>query len=175
NIYVLGYYNALPHFSEGQQEVIVAMIHELNEAIENVAEEHGETFIPTFDSIAEKNKEYLPNPIDIHPTEEGYKVIADLYLAKILPTIDVVPPKITLLGDNPIELIQGETSTEPIIEVINNMEGDLTESVDITEDIDTNVPGEYEINYEVANSSGNITTETRKVVVLEDDEAPVIT
>src|SRR5699024_8380718 len=71
NIYVLGYYNALPHFSEGQQEVIVAMIHELNEAIENVTEEHGETFIPTFDSIAEKNTEYLPNPIDIHPTEEG--------------------------------------------------------------------------------------------------------
>src|SRR5699024_12232480 len=38
-----------------------------------------------------------------------------------------------------------------------------------------NVPGEYEVNYEVADSSGNITTETRKVVVLEDDEAPVIT
>ena len=175
NIYVLGYYNALPHFSEGQQEVIVAMIHELNEAIENVTEEHGETFIPTFDSIAEKNTEYLPNPIDIHPTEEGYQVIADLFLDNILPTIDVVPPEITLLGDNPIELMQGETFTDPGVEAIDDMDGDLTESVEITEDIDMNVPGEYEVNYEVADSSGNITTETRKVVVLEDDEAPVIT
>src|SRR5699024_9394842 len=80
NIYVLIYYNALPHFSDGQLVVIVSMIHEMNEAIENVAEEHRETFIPTFDSIAEKNKEYLPNPIDIHPTKEGYQVIADLFL-----------------------------------------------------------------------------------------------
>src|SRR5699024_9086161 len=56
-----------------------------------------------------------------------------------------------------------------------DLDGDLTESVEITEDIDMNVPGEYEVNYEVADSSGNITTETRKVVVLEDDEAPVIT
>src|SRR5699024_1292273 len=38
-----------------------------------------------------------------------------------------------------------------------------------------NVPGEYTVNYEVADNSGNITTETRKVVVLEDNEAPVIT
>src|SRR5699024_1472138 len=36
-------------------------------------------------------------------------------------------------------------------------------------------PGEYTVNYEVADNSGNITTETRKVVVLEDNEAPVIT
>src|SRR5699024_12771692 len=95
NIYVLGYYNALPHFSEGQQEVIVAMIHELNEAIENVTEEHGETFIQTLDSIAEKNTEYLPNPIDIHPTEEGYQAIADLFLDNSLSSIVVVPPEIT--------------------------------------------------------------------------------
>ena len=174
-IYVLGYYNALPHFSDGQQEVIVSMIHELNEAIENVAEEHGETFIPTFDSIAEKNKEYLPNPIDIHPTEEGYQVIADLFLDNILPTIDVVPPEITLLGDNPIEFTQGETFADPGVEAVDDVDGDLTESVEITEDLDMNVPGEYTVNYEVADNSGNITTETRKVVVLEDNEAPVIT
>src|SRR5699024_11743034 len=111
--YVLGYYNALPHFSDGQQEVIVSMIHELNEAIENVAEEHGKTFIPTFDSIAEKNKEYLPNPIDIHPTEEDYQVIANLFLDKILPTIDVVPPEITLLVDNTIEFIHGKNFADP--------------------------------------------------------------
>src|SRR5699024_11374349 len=101
------------HCSDEQQSVIVFNIHGLNVTIENVAEEHGETFIPTVDSIAEKNKEYLPNPIDIHPTEEGYQVIADLFLDNILPTIDVVPPEITLLGDNPIELMQGETFTAP--------------------------------------------------------------
>src|SRR5699024_6556831 len=97
------------------------------------------------------------------------------FLDNILPTIDVVPPEITLLGDNPIELMQGETFTDPGVEAIDDMDGDLTESVEITEDIDMNVPGEYEVNHEVADSSGNITTETRKVVVLEDDEDPVIT
>ena len=174
-IYVLGYYNALPHFSEGQQEVIVSMIHELNEAIENVTAEHGETFIPTFDSIAEKNKEYLPNPIDIHPTEEGYQVIADLFLEQILPNIDIVPPELTLLGNNPIEFTQGETFADPGVEAVDDIDGDLTDSIKITDDIDMKVPGEYEVNYEIADSSGNITTETRKVIVLEDDEAPVIT
>src|SRR5699024_12148725 len=97
------------------------------------------TFIPTFDSIAEKNKEYLPNPIDIHPTEEGYQVIADLFLDNILPTIDVVPPEITLLGDNPIELMQGETFTDPGEEAIDDRDGDLTEAVEINEDIDMTV------------------------------------
>src|SRR5699024_10257172 len=48
-IYVLGYYNALPHFSDGQQEAIVSMLHELNDAIENVSVDHVETFIPTSD------------------------------------------------------------------------------------------------------------------------------
>src|SRR5699024_11650177 len=51
----------------------------------------------------------------------------------------------------------------------------LTKTIKITKNIDMNVPGKYEINKEVADSSRNITTETRKVVVLEDDEAPVIT
>src|SRR5699024_4374557 len=132
-IYVLGYYNALPHFSEGQQEVIVSMIHELNEAIENVTAEHGETFIPTFDSIAEKNKEYLPNPIDIHPTEEGYQVIADLFLEQILPNIDIVPPELTLLGNNPIEFTQGETFADPGVEAVDDIDGDLTDSIKITD------------------------------------------
>src|SRR5699024_12525821 len=58
---------------------------------------------------------------------------------------------------------------------VDDVDGDLTESVEITEDLDMNVPGEYTVNYEVADNSGNITTETRKVVVLEDNEAPVIT
>src|SRR5699024_12319612 len=144
-----GYYNALPHFSDGQQEVIVSMIHELNEAIENVAEEHGETFIPTFDSIAEKNKEYLPNPIDIHPTEEGYQVIADLFIDNILPTIEVVPPEITLLGDNPIEFTQGVTFADPGVDAADEVDGDLTDSVVISEDLDMNVPVEYTDNYEI--------------------------
>src|SRR5699024_9644665 len=174
-IYVLGYYNALPHFSDGQQEVIDSMSHELNEAIENVAEEHGETIIPTFDSIAEKNKEYLQNPINIQRTEEGDQVMADLFLDNILPTIEDVPADVTILANNTIELMQGETFTDPGVEEIDDMDGDLTESVKITEDIDMNVPGEYDVNYEVADSSGNITTDTRKVVVLEDDEATVIT
>src|SRR5699024_10160981 len=59
-------------------------------------------------------------------------------------------------------------------EAVDDVDGDLTESVEITEDLDMNVPGEYTVNYEVADNSGNITTETRKVVVLEDNEAPVI-
>src|SRR5699024_4781637 len=74
-----------------------------------------------------------------------------------------------------IEFTQGETFADPGVEAVDDVDGDLTESVEITEDIDMNVPGEYEVNYEVADSSGNITTETRKVVVVEDEEATVIT
>src|SRR5699024_9637184 len=70
---------------------------------------------------------------------------------------------------------QGETFADPGVEAVDDIDGDLTDSIKITDDIDMKVPGEYEVNYEVADSSGNITTETRKVIVLEDDEAPVIT
>src|SRR5699024_12402438 len=96
--------------------------------------------------------------------DEGYQVLYDLFLHTIIATIYFVPPEITLLGYNPIELMRGETFTAPGVEEIDDMDGDLTESVEITEAIDMNVPGEYEVNYEVADSSGNITTETRKEI-----------
>src|SRR5699024_12506467 len=122
--------------------MIVSMNNKMNEASENVTEEHVETIILTLNSITEKNTEYLPNTIDIHPTEEGYQDIADLFLDNILPTIDVVPPEITLLGDNPIEFTQGETFADPGEEADDEVDGDLTESVEITEDLDMKVPGE---------------------------------
>lgn len=174
SIYVLGYYNALPHLPEDKQEVIVPIIHELNDAIQNATEDYGETYIPTFDSIAEKNKEYLPNPIDIHPTVEGYQVIGDLFLESILPTIDVVAPEITLNGDNPVEFMQGGKFVDPGVEAVDDVDGELTDFVEITDDINMNIPGEYKVTYQVSDSSGNGTTETRKVIVLKDKKAPII-
>ncbi|REJ13981.1 MAG: hypothetical protein C6W57_15180 [Caldibacillus debilis] len=86
DIYVMGYYNALPYL-ENMQSLVVPIIQLLNQKIENAAGEYGAAFIPTFDLFAGRYPEYLPNPNDIHPNEAGYQAIAARFLERIWPNL----------------------------------------------------------------------------------------
>ncbi|GAB3794145.1 immunoglobulin-like domain-containing protein [Virgibacillus kimchii] len=174
-VYVLGYYNALPYL-EDMQDPIVLMIDLLNETIKGIAIENGAIYIPTFEAFDGKHELYLPNPDDIHPTEEGYEVIADLFLEEILPIepIDREEPVITLNGDNEMELEAGEDYIEPGAAAADNVDGDLTDAIEIDGEVHTDVPGEYIVTYTVSDAAGN-NAEVKRTVVVVDTEAPVIT
>lgn len=79
-IYVMGYYNALPFYEN--QDIIQFAISALNNAIKETAQNNGAVYVPTFDAFEGLYEQFLPNP-DIHPTEEGYKVIARAFLNKM--------------------------------------------------------------------------------------------
>ena len=175
-IYVMAYYNALPY--EDDQDVVEIMIDALNEAITAGADNHNVTFVPTFDAFDGKHEIYLPNPDDIHPNEEGYRVIADLFLDEIvpaLPPIDIdVDPEITLIDDNPMEIEVGSVYEEPGATAEDYEGRDITEYMEITgaEEVNTDEPNDYTITYTVEDDAGNEAVKERTVTVVEAEEVP---
>jgi lysophospholipase L1-like esterase len=75
-VYVMGYYNPFPHLPEAQQAALLPLLDALNQTIQNMAMMNGDIFVPTAKLIEKHEKEYLPNPADIHLSIEGYQVIA---------------------------------------------------------------------------------------------------
>lgn len=83
DIYVMGYYNALPYLPLELQEVTVPLLETLNMVIENPTNVYAATFVPTFEAFEGNYNIYLPNPTDIHPSEAGYEAIAYAFMEKI--------------------------------------------------------------------------------------------
>ena len=81
DIYVMGYYNALPYLSDDLQEQIIPMLNGLNQAIDSASTPFDTTYIPT--SFGDDFTLFLPDEEDIHPNEKGYRVIADAFMAEI--------------------------------------------------------------------------------------------
>jgi lysophospholipase L1-like esterase len=75
-VYVMGYFNPFPHLPEQQQAALMPLLDAFNQTIQNVAMMNGDIFVPTATVIEKHEKEYLPNPLDIHLGIEGYKVVA---------------------------------------------------------------------------------------------------
>lgn len=170
SVYVMGYYNALPWVEgEAAQELIETGIGLMNEGIREIAEENDAIYVPTWDAFTGKSDEYLPNP-DIHPNEAGYQAIADEFLQEIIPNLeerDTEPPIITLNGDEAIELEVGDTYEEMGATAYDDVDGDLTDAIEISGEVDTDKPGEYHITYTVSDAAGNVAEAVRRVTVVE--------
>ncbi|MBI2432517.1 MAG: DUF5011 domain-containing protein [Candidatus Hydrogenedentes bacterium] len=81
--------------------------------------------------------------------------------------VDTVLPVITLLGDQQISLDCGSGPfDDPGATANDNVDGDLTDEINVTGAVDTDAPGEYLLRYDVEDSSGNdATTVVRRVFV----------
>lgn len=80
-IILVGYYNPFPRMTE-YKDKIDEIIKYVNHMYEQIAEDEKIEYIDIFD-IFEKNTQDLPNPMNIHPMESGYKKIADKVINKI--------------------------------------------------------------------------------------------
>lgn len=88
-VFVMGYYNALPYLDES---VTLPLIEMLNNTIKVKAEENGATFVPTFDKFVGKYDQYLDHQPDIHPNMEGYRALADAFMehiSKVFPPVSL--------------------------------------------------------------------------------------
>lgn len=100
-------------------------------------------------------------------------------IVKVTNAPDTTPPVITLLGNNSIELVQGNTYSEPGYTATDNIDGIITANV-ITDfgAVNVTIPGSYPIYYNVSDQAGNAAqTVTRTLIVkaAPDTIAPVIT
>lgn len=77
---------------------------------------------------------------------------------------DKVPPVITL-SDGDIRIAVGGVYTEPGYRAVDDCDGDITEKVEVSGEVDTKTAGKYVLEYTVADSFGNVGTAKRTVTV----------
>ncbi len=79
--------------------------------------------------------------------------------------VDTTPPVITLLGDNPLDLVVGDTYVEPGVTATDDVDGDLTSAIQVENGVDLTQPSTYSIRYRVEDAAGNSAQSTRTVRV----------
>ncbi|MBM7552141.1 GDSL-type esterase/lipase family protein [Thalassobacillus pellis] len=82
-VYVMGYYNPFPYAPAEQQPQLEELLNNLNGLIQLATLINGDTYVPTKDIIAKNYQTYLPNPSNIHLSEEGYQAVAKEFWKKL--------------------------------------------------------------------------------------------
>jgi len=75
DIIMIGYYNPLSKISSHYTRELEPMFLYGNEQIRKIAYKHNAHYIDIYEIFME-NPEYIPNPLDIHPSISGYEAIA---------------------------------------------------------------------------------------------------
>ena len=78
---------------------------------------------------------------------------------------DETPPVLTLLGDSTITIQAGSKFTDPGYTANDNIDGDITDRVTVSNDHNIYKAGTYTITYTVTDNFGNTATATRTLVV----------
>lgn len=86
---------------------------------------------------------------------------------------DITAPTITLNGSNSVYIKLGETYSDQGFTATDNVDGDLTDKVSISGDVNTGVAGNYSLTYEVTDSAGNVAKVTRSIYVFEKQASNV--
>ena len=95
------------------------------------------------------------------------------------PTIlaDTTKPVITLKGENPLLLEVGAIYPDPGIKAIDNVDGDISSRVKITNGSGITIPamivGTFDIIHNVEDSVGNKADEVRRTVIIQDTQPPI--
>jgi large repetitive protein len=101
---------------------------------------------------------------------------ASMASVPLIIKLDLGVPVITLLGDNPLELLAGETYVEPGATATDNEDGDISGDIVIDASaVNTAVAGTYDVTYNVTDAAGNAATEVVRTVIVSDNDPPVIT
>lgn len=81
-IYVMGYYFAYPHTRVSQKEGIKKELDRLHTILKTQSEVNGATYVSVEETFGVNATTLLPNPADVHPTMEGYRVMANAFFSQ---------------------------------------------------------------------------------------------
>lgn len=101
------------------------------------------------------------------PTNASVGTQLSAFQLRVVPSLDSTLPVITLLGDHPMNVVQGASFTDPGATASDNVDGDISGAITVTGDtVDTNTIGAYILSYDVSDAASNAaTTVTRTVNV----------
>ena len=88
-------------------------------------------------------------------------------ISRKVKIVDVESPVITLNGEKKLSIYTGSSYEEKNATALDNYDGDISNKISVSGNVDTSKIGEYIISYKVADSSNNEATIERKVKVLE--------
>lgn len=108
-----------------------------------------------------------PDSVPILQSESECQPLAGQDLKFVSITIDNEAPVITLNGDNPMVVKQGDSYVELGATAQDNIDGDLSDKIEVSGNVDTNTIGTYVITYTVSDDAGNVATVERIVNVVE--------
>lgn len=76
DIILIGYYNPLWHMRKSYAKELDPVFVYANNKMKELSKKH-DTYYVDIHHIFEKNQQFLPNPLDIHPSGSGYAAISD--------------------------------------------------------------------------------------------------
>ena len=125
----------------------------------------------------------VKNPVDIRRLGEyiiTYDVVDSsgnkaVSLEREVSVRDTIMPEMYLVGEAALEFEVGREYSDAGATAVDAFEGNLTGSIKVDNQVDTTKPGQYEVLYNVADSSGNKAEQLVRRVVVVDRLAPVIT
>lgn len=105
-----------------------------------------------------------------------FQIIYKVYLFLILLICfssckkDNTPPVITILGSNPLIYCiipdMPQPFTDPGATATDDEDGDVTSAINANSNVNTELPGTYQITYTVKDKAGNSTIAVREVEVM---------
>ncbi len=99
------------------------------------------------------------------------EVVRTVNVVAEIPPVDTEAPIITLLGESTEEVIKGSIYTDPGAMATDNL--DKAVRISSTGEVNTAVTGTYIITYSATDRTGNTSTKTRTVKVIEETPPPV--
>jgi len=90
-------------------------------------------------------------------------------IIRVVNVIDGISPVITLEGETNVVVNKYYSYEEPGFKAVDNLDGDLTDSVAIESNVDTSIVGTYTIRYKLYDKAGNKTVVERSVEVVDNN------
>lgn len=84
---------------------------------------------------------------------------------------DKESPSIILEGDSIINIYLGSTYSEPGYKALDTCEGDITNKVIVSGEVNTNLVGDYQLTYTVEDANGNKQETTRTIKVIKRESS----
>jgi metal-sulfur cluster biosynthetic enzyme len=89
--------------------------------------------------------------------------------------VDEISPIITLAGEAEVTIEVGSTYTDAGATAEDNYDGDISDSIVVNGEVDTNTVGSYTVTYDVSDANTNEAIQVTRTVIVQDTTAPVIT
>ena len=96
-------------------------------------------------------------------TAAGYTLESD----DISVLLDIVPPSISLIGSDITSLV-GDSYIDAGATALDNVDGDISDNIVATTNVDINSVGTYFVRYNVSDGNGNAAAEVTRIVTITD-------